>query len=279
MYLTSPRRLRRFLGNIPDTAEDMAPVISLLAGVSLNIEDWLDRDIEVLARTEYFDTEDGQRVFFPRAFPLLTITSVYSSANGRYEGEETQEADYHKGRGDRSLVLGSPYPASTRRGLRLIHTSGLASHEVESTFVVTVTQAFTVERFVRGSRSGAFGRVVTPTAGAFVIENIAGIFRVGDVLSEYLAEDFKGSATAAAGTIVSITTQGLAEAHPVITLAAEFEINYLYKNTKNSALWTAGTSKEGTTKDGAFLGYAPYQPKPLRPETQRMLHGYRRLLP
>ena len=276
MYLTSLHRLRRICGELADNATNNAEISALLASVSSNIETFLGRSVEKTTYTEYFDTEHGQFIYYPEATPIASITSLYSSVSGKFTGEESQETDYYLGRKSESFVFRRDLGQVTR-GLRAIFIGGLAEHEVESTYVVTVTGAFTNERFVRGSKSGALGRVKDGTAGAFVIENISGQFRIGDVLSESANEAFTGTLGTGAGTITAITKRGLSEGHPAISTACEFEVNYLFKNSKNSSLWVALTGKEGSQKDGSYLGYAPYVPQPLRPETQRMLLGYRRI--
>ncbi len=283
MFLTSYRRVR-IAATAADNNENKRLFSMLIAGVSGAIEEHCHRLAELTSRTEDYDIEAGQRTLFTKAFPITSITSIKSSPTGVFGGEETTltaNVDYIIGRGGRCIEFLSSI-TSGRKAIRAVLTSGLATDPVQTTLVLGSlgSPAFSANKFVLGSVSGSTGMIVSHVAGTgvTVIESISGVFRVGDVLTQYDAEDLSGSATSGVtGTVTSITTQCLAEAHPSFALACEFEVNYLFSNSKNGALWQNATSKEGTQK--RELEAVQYRRMPLQYETRMMLLGYERILP
>jgi hypothetical protein len=249
--------------------------MSLLVAVSRNIEEYLKREIELRSRTEYFDSEAQQRIYFTKAFPISSVTHLWTTVTGKFTGEEVEETDLHLGIDSRYVVLRRNV-GQYLRSVKIEYIGGLAADAVNSTFTLTSvgSAAFEEGQYVRGSKSRAVGKVVSnDPSTSIIIENIYGVFRVGDNLTAYIKEDLSGNAVNnTGGTISAIDSQSLVEAHPAIALATEFEVNYLYKNSTNSSLWVQSTNKEGTQKRLLDIEYN------LQPETQMMLRGYERIL-
>lgn len=281
MYLTSYRRARIVVG-AADNNDNKRLLSGFIAGISRAIEEYLHRLVELVSRTEDFDIDVGQKTLFTSAFPITSITSIKTSTTGVFGGEEetlTADTDYIIGRSGRSIEFLSS-PTEGRKTCRVVLTSGLATDPVNTTLVLGTLggTAFTAGRFVLGSISGAHAYIVSHSTGTgiTVLENISGVFRVGDVLAEYTAEALSGSATASCnGTVTSITTQSLAEAHPSIVSACENEVAYFY-SSKNSPLHLNSTSESGTQK--RELEAVSYRRMPLQYETRLFLQGYERVI-
>lgn len=281
MELTSLRRLRAYC-SLTDKPENNRGLLALLSPVSMAIEQHLRRELELKSRIEDFDTEQGVNQFFTQAYPVTSVAHLYTSSQGLFTGEEIEEnvGQYHVTAAGRSVILRRPINAYPR-GARLEYTGGLAASAVESTYTLTGpgASAFEADQYVKGSRSGAMGLVVSNTPGtSLTLENLYGVFRVGDVLTAYIQEDGQGNAVVnTGGTISAVVTNSLAVLHPSIVQACEFEVNYLFKNNSTSSLWTESTSKEQTNKRGYQFGFGPMTYS-LQPETRAFLRGYEREL-
>jgi hypothetical protein len=274
MELTSLARLRRYCGKLADNADNNNALQVLLLAASANIEQHLCREIELKERTEYFNSEAGQRLYYTKAYPIIEVDSIFSTVTGKFS-EGIEETDYFIDYSQSGVVLRRTL-GRYMNSVQLVYTGGLAADPVRSTFVIGTlgNTPFEENQYVRGSRSRAVGKVISNDPDTeIIIENLYGKFRIGDVLSAYQQEDLSGTViTATAGTITEITAQSLVEGHPALAMACEFEVNFLYRNSTNSSLWVQGTNKEGTTKN---LNDSEY---PLRPETRMMLRGYERYL-
>lgn len=275
MELSSLARLRRYCGKLTDNSENNNALSVLLLAVSSGIEGYLDRELELKERTEYFNSEEGQRLFYTKAYPVVSVGSIYSTVTGKYLGEETEETDFFIDYSERGIIIrrniGRYY-----RSMKITYTAGLAGDPVRSVFTIGTigTAPFEVNQYVVGSRSRAVARVIDNSPNTNIeVETIYGKFRTGDVLSAYQKEDLTGTAIInTAGIITAIISQSLVEAHPAVAMACEFEVNYLYRNSTNSSLWVQNTMKEGTQKRLSNDAYN------LQPETQLLLRPYERVM-
>lgn len=279
MYLSSIRRLRLYC-KVTDSRENNALLSMYLAAASRSIEEYLCRELELKSRTEDFDTEDGQQVIYPIAYPVVSVANLWTSVTGDFTGEETLESLYHLATGGRGVRLRFN-PSRTLRGLRLEYTGGLAADAVETTLALTGlgAQSFEAGQYVLGSKSLAVGYAVSNSpAASLTLENLYGQFKVGDALTAYVDEELKGKAVDGTGGVVSaVTTPSLAQAHPNVCSACDVEVNYLFQNSRNSSLWTDSTSKESTQKR-PYEGSAGPTKYRLQPETRLLLEGYERRL-
>lgn len=275
MELSSLARLRRYCGKLTDNSENNNALQALLLSVSANIEEYLFRELEFTERTEYFDSEEGQRIWYPKAYPVASIASVYTTVTGKFEGEETSNTDFHVTYNRGGIVLRRNI-GRYLRAVKVTYTGGLAADPVRSTYTIGTVgaSAFEEDQYVKGSRSRAVGRVIANSPSTDLeIEVLYGKFRVGDVLTAYQLEDLSGQPIAStSGTITAIVSQSLVESHPAVVMACEIEVNYLYRNSNGSSLWTQSTTKEGSNKRLLDSEYN------LQPETRMMLRGYAREL-
>ena len=76
MDATTDTRVKALL-DISGTSED-AVLGQLITTISARIEDYIDRPLETLARTEEYDIKPRQRVIFLRAYPLSAQADVAS---------------------------------------------------------------------------------------------------------------------------------------------------------------------------------------------------------
>lgn len=291
IQLSSYERARRYLapeGETPltDTLRRKGEIQSWIHAISRKIEKFLGRELMIEAHTEYFDVGYEQRVFWPKSYPVTTLTSVYSDISGEWEGDEVEESDPYIGVDAKSIVLQTALPFTGSRVLRAIYTGGMAYNGVQSTFSCTMddTDTFTVGKFLIGGTSGALGIVRTVTADGggtgidtVVVENLYGVFESDETLTEYTyADDVAdasagASATGATGTLTTVTYQSLAESeYGDIVRAAEIELRHMYKHKLDFEM-------EGFTREGVNLRRRDKQPAiPFTEEAYALLLPYRR---
>jgi hypothetical protein len=235
----------------------------------LQIEQYCGREFHIESRTEYFDVDAQRYEFWPKAAPVLTLTSTHEDPDGEWDGDESEITDSFIGINGESVVLPEPVGFQARKAVRVIYTGGLAYHGVRSTFVVAAGADFTVARYVKGGTSLAKGIVRTAASTSLVVENLYGIFEAGETLTEYTDE----ACTAASGiteAIVSITYQSLAEAHPDLVRVCEIQCRQYHKHKSDFEI--TGTNQDGSTnRQGNTAGWVPFLA-----EARNLLEPYRR---
>lgn len=277
LLLTSYARMRRYL-TPPDESSYRTDsymlerdITNWIMSTSRQIERWLHRTLIIDEHTEYFNLGYAQTIFFPAAYPITTLTSVYEDPDGLWDGGESEIDDVYIGRNSDSVVIPATRPFIGPKTIRIIYTGGLAYHGTRSVFASTGSSGtWTAGQYVKGGTSGAVGIVRASTATTLTVENLSGIFEAGDALTEYTDEACTSAGDATA-TLGSVTTQSLAEAYPDITRAAEIQVRNLWKHKLDFEL--TGTNKDGTTirRTGADI-----HPTDLVPEAVALLHYYRR---
>jgi hypothetical protein len=279
MLLTSLPRLRNYIGGSSDPLTDNIAnnreLKMWLNTVSNSIEQYLNRSIEISSRTEYFDVDGfGQNIFYPKAMPIVSITSLYEDSDGLFTGGESiiDDTDYNTGSDNNCIVLLSPMQYLAKKALRLIYTGGLAYDAVETRFTVSsITGSWTAERYIIGSLSGAVGIYKSQSTTTFTVQTLYGKWVIGDVLSEQAAED--GNATeGVSGTIATITRVSLCEAYPELSTACEMEIRYHWKNKMN---YENNAVNKDSSQRGTYPGSSTSMYR-LRPETISMITPYKR---
>lgn len=273
MLLSSVDRCLFYTG-LENTVANKAKILGWLTPVSKRIELWLNRELELVSRTEYFNTDAYRREYFPRAIPITSITSVYSDQFGAYDGGESQQTDFYIGTYNDSLVLRVPvYEAP--KGLRLIYTGGEATHGTRSVYTMSAG-GFTSGRYVLGGTSGAVG-IVRSAGPSLTVENLYGIFEVGETLTEYTTIDL-ATASGVSATLSAVVTRSLAESNPVYARAAEIEVRFMEKHSHDFEAVTTqneGVQRRATTSDRFAAIGAFYD---LQPETKALLEPYRRVI-
>jgi hypothetical protein len=271
--LSSLTRLRSYIG-VDNTATNNLVLNQLLLASSRNIQKYLDRELELKSRTEYFDVDAAKLSYFPKATPITVITSIYSDSSGEYSGSEAELDDYYIGSCSDSIVLSYPVQCA-EKGLRLIYTGGLAAHGTNSTLVLSsVAGTFTADKYIRGATSGSIGRILaTTTATPLTVETLQGVWEAGEAITSQT--DLGGAdLPGISATIVSITAS-LVEVAPEITAACEMQCRYDWKHRNDYE--TAGTNKDSTTfrRNEKTLDYSGLFL--LMPEVRSMLNGQRRI--
>ncbi len=277
MLLTSYQRLLRYLAAeskniLTDSANNRRDILILLEAVSARISWYLNRIVESVASTEYFDVGYATKEFWISNAPITTLTSVKEDSTGRFSGDEAtlDATDYHIGTEEASVILVSSRSWEAKRGIQIVYTGGLASHAVRSTFVVASVTSWTVDQYCIGGTSGAVGIVRTVTAGtsSLVIEVLYGIFQAAETITAHTNED-GSDAAAATTTITSKSATALCESiyNPIVT-ACEVEMRYFIKHKFDF-------ENDSTERDGFSIRRTASQKPSLQPETRLLLDPFR----
>ena len=278
MLLSSLRRVRLYVGAgaedpIADALKNNRTLLNWLSSISGKIEKYCGREMLIKSRTQYFDIMYAKNLYYPDAYPILDLGSVYQDSSvqwdGGSEGELTDSVSNSEATG---VIVPHGFEYKAQKALRIEYTGGLAYHPVNSVFILSATGAYTVDNWIRGSTSEAIGRVVSISGTTLTVQNYYGIFQKGETVIEYATEydpESVPTATVTAKTINSISKQSLAEAEPELVSAVENEIRYMWKHQTDFE--NIGTTKEGAT----IRKQQPMKRRwPLQEETLDMLEPY-----
>lgn len=278
MLLSSLRRLRLYCaGNtdepISDTPKNNRMLSQWLGSASLQIENFLNRFMEIKEYTEYFDMMFQRTEFFMHARPISAITSVYTEPSGIWDGRETLLTDCFVGSDGNSISLPIGMPWISKKGIRFIYIGGMAYHAVNTTITLTSgSGTWTAGKYARDA-NGALGIIIsyTPATKALVIEGYYGTFSVGASISSYDAES--GSAAITTDTIAAIPQPSLAQLYPDIVLACEAQVRYQWK-------YALDFEKSSIAKDNVLIkqkGSITVGGTPFIEEVYNMLLPYRKI--
>lgn len=250
MLLSSVRRCRLYCtGDADDILESGDAVnrqlLNWLQTLSGQIEDYLNRQIYIESRTQYFDVKYQRGEYRVDAFPATTLTSVFYDPSGLWDGNQGEIDDCFIGVDGRAIVL--PYRLSfeARKALRVIYTGGLAYHAVNSIFEVTPSGGTpAANKWMIGASSGATGVVVSYSGGALTLEVYFGKFEADETITEY-NEEAGTNATGVTATIDTITRRALVESEPALVHATEAQVRYMWRHALD--LENAGTTRDGAT--------------------------------
>lgn len=125
MLITTRDNIKSMIGMT--ATDDDVIIASIALAVSAKIEKHLNRSIEAIQRTEYFDVDDGQKVFFVSAYPISAI-AIYNDYAREFLAAISSENYTIAGNSGRIVIdkqsLDSGYSA-----LRIVYTGGLASSQ------------------------------------------------------------------------------------------------------------------------------------------------------
>ena len=274
MNLSSLRRLRLYCGGsqadpIQDKVQNNRMLAQWLGSVSAQVETFLGRFLKLDTYTEFFDITYNKGEFWLKGRPIVNgtdgIVSVFTDPTGLWNGTEAQYYYTYAGRDNSSVCFPMPLTWQAKKGCRIIYQGGLAAHAVNSTFTVTAG-TFTAANYVTNQSKTALGVVVSQDGLFIVIENIYGVFEIGDTLSVCATEE--GTYTNQ-GAISAITAQSLAEVAPNLVVAVEAQVRHMWKY--GLAFETQSYNKEGNT----FVPRSDYLGTPFIKEVYDMLHPYR----
>lgn len=244
IQLSSYERVRRYIA--PDNKTPKTDELSLrreitnwIQTISRQIERFLGRELLIDTYTEYFDVEYQQRAYYPKGWPVTSITSVKEDSSGQWDGtsESTLGTDeYFIGRLGQTIQLLAPLPYNNLpKGLQAVYVGGLANHGTRSQFTVTTGTDFTVGKFLQGDTSLALGIIRATAATSITVENLYGIFEL-EGITQYDTGDATDDATTPGGagntdTISAIAQQSLAESeYGDLVRAAEIQIRFDLKH-------------------------------------------------
>lgn len=277
MLLSSYNRVLRYcspvLGdNLTDDNKSRRDLMTWLPSVSALIEDYLNRKIYVEARTEYFDVGYNTYEFFPKAYPVTSVTSVYSDSTGIWDGSESEVDDdsFHISAESNSVVLTYRQRWEKKRGLRIIYTGGLASHAANSVYNVVYTGSMTVAKYVYGVTSGAIGIINAVNTSTLTIEVLYGKFSVLETVQEWETESSRGASTATA-VLSSASSLSLCESYPAIVSACEAQIRFMWTNKDRFEV--GNVQKDGTQSRRTMYN----DDAQIQPEVAMMLRKYKRI--
>lgn len=246
-------------------------LVNWIAAASRQVENFLNRQLEVKRYTEYFDTPTERFSEFRVAgFPISALISVYLDADGEFDGSESEVTDCIIGANSDSVVLPDQPAYLGKKTHRAIYTGGLAKDGVRSTFkVANLASTWTVDKFAYGQSSEAVGLVKTFSTTSLEVENLYGVFEEDETLKCYSDEDLT-TALGGTATLDEILYQSLAESHPDIVRAAEIQTRYYWKHKDDFEL--ASTQRDATNQRASFA----QNRNRLQPEVEMLLEPYRR---
>lgn len=269
MLLSSLNRLYLVLELTKNLTTDIV-LTNLLHSVSKNILNFLDRDIEIGLKCEYFDSIYKKQEYFVNAYPISSITMVQSDVYGDYNGDEyTYTTDqYRIGVNSDSIIIDNMLN-SFEKGFKVIYTGGLASHATQSVFGIknAVDGTMTVGNYVKGGISESLGKIIDISSTSLTVEIIAGEFQDEEVLTEY--STLGGTAGSKTVQIDNITSKCLAEAYSDIVRACEMQVRYEYIHRNNFE-----NKEENSQNSGMKIVKRDYKGGILLPEVEALLQSY-----
>jgi hypothetical protein len=254
---------------LTDTRLQRFMVVNWINTVSMQIERHLKRSLKIDSYTEYYDTRrESDTTFLVSAFPVLTLTDVYTDSEGLYDGAESEIEDCIINTRSSGFVLPYSPPVLGHKTIRVRYVGGLAYESVKSTYTCTIAGLWNVGSFALGGTSGAVGIVSAVTTTTLTIEILYGVFENGETLTEYTDENITalGDGTA---VITAITQQSLIDQCPDIVRAAEMQVRYYWKHKDDFEL-------ESTNRDSTNRKTSEKRPTPLTDEVESILESYQR---
>lgn len=240
-----------------------------LTSVSTLVKKYLDREILIKERTEYFDTYYNKVDYKFSASPVWSIDSAYYDPTSEFDGGEISlhNSNYFINSNQNGIVVDGISICDAKRSLKVIYLAGMAYHPVNSVFVGS--NSLSAGNYVTGSVSGAMGKIISRDDTGFTIEVLAGIFDESDTITEY--EDLESQMTTGeTATISSVTSRALCELYPEIAEAVELQIRYMQQHRDDF-------ENNSTNREGETIRRADSVLPRLQPEARMMLDPYRRL--
>lgn len=271
MLLSSLNRLYLSLELTQNITTDII-LTNLLHSVSSNILNFLDRDIEMGLKCEYFDSIYKKQEYFVNAYPISSITMVQSDPYGDYNGAEYTYTSnqYRTGINNDSIIIDNLLNSFTK-AFKVIYTGGLALHATQSVFGIksAVGETMTVGSYIKGSKSGSWGKIIAVSSTSIIIEIIAGKFEDEETLTEY--STLGGTAGSKTVVIDTITSRCLAEDYPDIVHACEMQVRYEYQHRNNFE-----NKEESSQNNGMKTVRRDKRSGILEPEVEALLDKYAR---
>ena len=115
LLLSSYQRMRRYCADASNQSGALTDSVDLrrdfqrwIYAVSKLVENYLQRELWLGERVQYFDVDYHLREFYPKAIPIQSIVAVKHDPTGLFSGAEwtlVKDQDVYIGTNERSIVL------------------------------------------------------------------------------------------------------------------------------------------------------------------------------
>ena len=272
--LTSLERLSRVLC-VELTPKNKAKLSGLLYAVSANIQAYINNDLELSQKEEFFDIHSKEREFWVGSLPIVSISEVAYDFQSDFSGGESIVNDYTTGKHERSVLLEfTEIPG--KKVLKVTYIGGKSTEATLSTYAISgISGSFIVNKFVTGAISGAVGIVKAFSTTSMQVDVLYGVFKASETLS---MQNTEGGADIGGiiATLDSKTVESLVETNPDISTACELQIGYnfrLHDSFEVTNIEKDKTVRRDTQKDLTYNGTY----NDLQPEVRSLLNKYRRV--
>ncbi len=276
MLLSSYERAYRFLC-LENNASSKRLINTYLYAISQNLQAYINNDLELKSRVEYFDILNTEIEFFVQSHPINSITSIKHDIEGLYNGNEDSLSNYYIGSKRRSVVLDFPETAG-QKALQVTYVGGVSTQATLSTFAIdTTVGTFIVDKYVRGAISGSVGIIKAFTSNVSMqVEVLYGVFKVGEVLN--MQNDEGGTNIGSIScNLTSKTVEALCEIYPEITLACEIQMRYNIKTKDDFEVMQIGKDSIMRRPNQHYLANnGTYND--IQPEVRSLLNKHRRYI-
>ena len=229
--------------------------------ISKAIQSYLDREIILKERTEYFDTVIDNYEYKTNSYPVWSISEVTLDDtvldSDRYFISSNQDG----------IVIEDTKLYNEKKALKVVYSAGLAQDATKSIFAISNT--FSADNYVLGSNSFALGKITSASSTEVEVSVLNGSFDEGEALVEYSDWDAEIT-TSASGVITSATQRSLCEMYPDIVNACELQIRYMYQHKDDF-------ENNGTTREGETIRRGSDAIPSLQPEVRMLFDSYRNL--
>ena len=287
----------RYLGNadgtlLNDTPGQRRDINNWILTVSAEIAKFINYELDMKERSEYFQVKYAQHEFFVGARPILGLFDVYEEIQGLWAGNQAYIPLTYTGSENASACLPLPLMYTATKALRVHYFGGMALSGAISNYVIqNIVGTPTANQFVLGQQSGALGIINSFSASLSTIniEVLYGSFTVGEVLTCFTDEACATPPSDNANVIIqtdtvnatytttvpglpnvsySYSTRALCELYPEIVRACEIQIRHYWRHKDDFELTHA--SKDGTNirRDAGGNIFV------LQPEARTLLEPY-----
>lgn len=267
-----------------DTPEQQATrrlLILWATSISTSFENYLNRDLLIREREEYFDVIGNGMNYFVRAVPIVEILRVQNDPTGQFDGSEwtlTAKQDYYPGSIGTYVQIWFNMLMNGPRCLRIKYVGGLAYDATKSTYTlkdVAGADKFTAGLYVYCETTESLGRVVSYDAEsrACVIENIVGVPIPGETIK--LQASLNGQDIPGVSAVIdTVDRASIVAGFPDLDQALMIEARYMQKHQTDFENTSSG-GPQGSTYRHTPGDRRAYN---FQPETLGILDKYRRLL-
>jgi len=241
---------------IKKTIDNVGLLTQWIVSISDQINEWLERDVELKTGViEFFDINKGRVRFYVSNYPITTLTKVERDNSGLFTGDETELLDNKILGNNQSRFEITEFTGSGRnnevitKAIKATYNGGIAKDatNIKTTVIIDTAGTLVTGNFWKGISSGAVGKALDTGALTTTVNigGLYGIFKAGEQIKHFDNELGDGT-PAAAATITTIDDDSLAQLTPALVKACELEIRYNMKHTGDFE--NTETTQEGTRR-------------------------------